>query len=165
VAQPRTPPVLMAGRAPEMRPGPPPVPAAHSLKARFPDVNCLTVPGRPEQVAVAREFVAEMLGRDHPLADTAVLLTSELVTNSLRHSASSRDGGSVTVALTHPVVDSGLLRVEVADDGARGLPTRRTAGPEDESGYGLQLVDVLATRWGYCRESGGATTTWFEIAS
>jgi hypothetical protein len=41
----------------------------------------LTVPGRPEQAAAARRLVSE------GLVDRRILLVSELVTTSLRHSA------------------------------------------------------------------------------
>jgi hypothetical protein len=56
-----------------------------------------------------------------------------------------------------------LLRVEVTDDGAPGLPQRRAAGNDDENGHGLQLVEALATRWGCRRAGSGTTTTWFEL--
>jgi hypothetical protein len=48
----------------------------------------VTIAGRPERVAVARAFAAAVLGRQHPSCETAVLLLSELVTNSVRRSAS-----------------------------------------------------------------------------
>jgi anti-sigma regulatory factor (Ser/Thr protein kinase) len=131
-----------------------------------PSVRSLTVPGRAEQVGVAREFVADVLGMDHPLADTAVLLTSELVTNSLRHSASGHEGGTISVAVAQSLGSDGvpdLVRVEVTDDGSDDLPAQRLHGHDDESGYGLQLVDTLAFRWGCRRDGSGATTTWFVI--
>ncbi|MEU8202563.1 hypothetical protein [Streptosporangium sp. NPDC049046] len=40
-----------------------------------------------DQVRPARNFVAEILGDDHPLRDDAVLLTSELATNAIEHSS------------------------------------------------------------------------------
>jgi hypothetical protein len=57
----------------------------------------VAVAGRPERVAVARAFAAAVLGRQHPAGDTAVLLVSELVTNSVRHSASARPGQTIMV--------------------------------------------------------------------
>jgi anti-sigma regulatory factor (Ser/Thr protein kinase) len=117
-------------------------------------------------VGIAREFVAGVLGTDHPLSDTAVLLTSELVTNSLRHSASGHEGGTISVAVTQlPGSDSvpEVVRVEVTDGGSDDLPAQRPHGHDDESGYGLQLVDTLASRWGCRRDGSRATTTWFVI--
>jgi anti-sigma regulatory factor (Ser/Thr protein kinase) len=129
----------------------------------------LTVPGRPNQAAAARQFTARRLGPGHPRAETAILLVSELVTNSLRHSASARDGGTITITvITSP---GGLVRVEVTDDGAATMPAVRPRCPADEEGRGMQLVSALASTWGCQREGGGAggsgagsrTTTWFEL--
>ncbi len=94
----------------------------------------LTIPGRPEHVATARRFVTAVLGEGHPEADTATLLTSELVTNSLRHSASGRDGAKVLVAASRA---PRWLRVEVTDDGAATFPALRRAGSGAEQGRGL----------------------------
>lgn len=110
-----------------------------------------------------------VLGEDHPAAETAVLLTSEIVTNSALHSASARPGGTVTIAVAEIPSEAddgtGLVRVEVTDDGAPGLPVMRTAGDADESGHGLHLVNALAARWGCRRDDSGTTTTWFELTS
>ncbi len=47
------------------------------MMAMTPVLACLTVPGQPEQVARAREFVVFVLGDDHPQAGVALLLTSD----------------------------------------------------------------------------------------
>src|ERR1700680_58445 len=112
----------------------------------------LTVPGRPEQAAAARRFTARALGPGNPQAQTAILLVSELVTNSLRHSASAGDGGTITITvITGP---GGFVRVEVTDDGAATMPAVRPACPGAEEGRGMQLVSALASAWG-CRRAGG----------
>jgi anti-sigma regulatory factor (Ser/Thr protein kinase) len=118
------------------------------------------VPGRPEQVATARATVALALGAGHPCADAAVLITSELVTNSVVHSDSRHEGGTVTIT----VADVGYaLRIEVTDDGANDLPALHLASGDDEAGRGLELVDALAARWESRRDSTGKTTTWAEL--
>lgn len=126
-------------------------------------LGCLTIPGRPEQVAAVRAFTARTLGEDNACTDTAVLLTSELVTNSLQHSHSGRDGGSITVTL---IAIPGGIRAEVIDDGGMTVPTLRRGrvGSPDltEAGRGLQLVQMLAARWNYSRDEAG-TVTWFEL--
>ena len=48
-------------------------------------------PGHPAQVAHARRFVQRSLAPDGPAADAA-LLTSELATNAVRHTASGQGG-------------------------------------------------------------------------
>ena len=60
----------------------------------------LSFPGRPDQVRAARAFTSKTLGDDHPCAPVAVLLVSELVTNSVLHSDSRLPGGTVTVTVT-----------------------------------------------------------------
>ena len=47
----------------------------------------LTIPGAPAYLHAARAFVARTLGDGCACSDTAVLLTSELVTNSVQHSS------------------------------------------------------------------------------
>ena len=48
--------------------------------------------GRPGQVREARAFVARLLGPSHPFVEVAVLLASELLTNSVRHVGSAVRG-------------------------------------------------------------------------
>ena len=125
-------------------------------------LGSLTVPGRPEEVGRARSFVAGLAGPSAcgaGAADTAALLTSELVTNAMLHTNSGTADGTVTIV----VVDvAGGLIVEVIDDGA---PDR---GPEVQGdryashGHGLFLVEQLAARWGYLRDVAG-TTVWFQL--
>jgi anti-sigma regulatory factor (Ser/Thr protein kinase) len=135
--------------------------------------------GQPDQVAQARHFVQGALAGCPALAD-AVLLTSELATNAVQHSATGR-GGAFVVAISHA---PGRVRVTVTDGGSA---TRPIVAPEPEelavSGRGLLLVDVLADRWGYASEldhpaassaaghcPGASVSTepagavWFELA-
>jgi anti-sigma regulatory factor (Ser/Thr protein kinase) len=94
----------------------------------------------------------------YPLAFDAQLLVSELVSNSVRHAGLGRDD------LIRVTADwSGdRLRVHVRD-GARPTRASPIAGsirpaPGAESGWGLYLVDRLASRWG--TTAGGY---WFEL--
>ena len=120
-------------------------------------LGSLTIPGCPEHVARARAFVARLTGA---AAETAVLLTSELVTNALLYTRSGR-GGVVTVAVLD--LPDGLL-VEVADDGS---PDRGPAVSGDRyaaCGHGLFLVEQLAARWGYRQDDAGMTV-WFQVST
>jgi len=125
-------------------------------------IGSLTIPGRPECLSAARKFVAQALGGGD-WADTAVLLASELLTNSLQHSASGRPGGLITITL---IQIPGGVRAEVADAGSPTVPAVRPAlaGPPEpaENGHGLQLVDSISHRWGHTCDHTGATT-WFEL--
>jgi anti-sigma regulatory factor (Ser/Thr protein kinase) len=97
---------------------------------------------RTERHLPAREPICE------DATETAVLLTSELVTNALTHGESP-----VTVAVSW---SGEQLRVEVHDR-SRYLPTPWPVhmAPDDETGRGLLLVDTLATDWGFYRTPGG----------
>lgn len=103
--------------------------------------------------------MGRLLGPSHPCEAVAVLLASELATNSVRHSGSAVPGETVTVTVV--VRDAGV-RVEVTDRKTEGVPVLRPADDEAEGSRGLRLVDDLADRWGYER-SGGRATTWFEL--
>lgn len=88
-----------------------------------------------------------------------MLLVSELVTNSVRHSASGRPDRTVTVT----VLSSGeLIRVQVTDVSGTTVPALRPRVSGMEGGRGLHLVDALAARWGF-EQDGDHTTTWFEL--
>jgi anti-sigma regulatory factor (Ser/Thr protein kinase) len=126
-------------------------------------LGSLTIPGRIEHLHASRAFVGRVLGDGWACADTAVLLASELVSNSLQYSDSRRPGGMITVTL---IAIPGGIRAEVTDAGGETVPTLRPvpAGPPElaENGRGLQIVDMLSARWSYCRDEAG-TVTWFEL--
>lgn len=122
----------------------------------------LTVLGRPEQVPVARAFASRLLGRQHACVETVVLLISELVTNSIRHSRSACPGGRITIAITHTRT---AVVVEVTDEGSDTMPSLRPADGRGEHGYGLALVESLAVRWGCIRNGSVSTTCWFEASA
>ncbi|MEU1372591.1 ATP-binding protein [Streptomyces triculaminicus] len=106
-------------------------------------------------------------------AETAELLTSELVTNALVHT----DGGAVVSARFDggpAALATGRLRVEVRDFLARH-PRAPTPGARAEngtgppagqeaatSGRGLSLVHALADGWGV-RAHGVGKAVWFEL--
>ena len=109
--------------------------------------------GRPDQVREARAFVGRLLGPSHPCGDVAVLLASEMVTNSLLHGGS---GSGEAVTGTVVVSDAGV-RVEVTGRKGDGVPVLRWPDEEAEGSRGLRLVEELAVRWGYERGGGQAT--------
>jgi signal transduction histidine kinase len=84
--------------------------------------------------------------------DLLLLLVSELVTNSVRHSGAV-PGERVQIAVERR---DGTIHVDVQDNGPgfdrRGL----SPGP-----HGLQVVESAADRWGI--ERSGPTTVWFEL--
>ncbi|WP_442788636.1 SpoIIE family protein phosphatase [Kitasatospora sp. YST-16] len=112
-------------------------------------------PSEPTSVAKAREAACGWLlerGLDE-LVDTSELLVSELVTNALRHGR-----GEIRLRLLR---DKTMV-CEVWDD-AYAQPRQRRAQETDEGGRGLQLVSLLAERWGSRRTPKGKIV-WFELA-
>ena len=106
-------------------------------------------------VGDARRFVGSMLdGLGGGAArDTALLLTSELVTNAVLHA-----GGEIRVLV---IGDDRRIRVTV-EDTSETPPLRREAAEGAVSGRGLCLVAELAEHWGVDLRDGGKAV-WFEL--
>ena len=122
-------------------------------------IGRLTLPGQPQHVRQARHFVAGTIGGKYRQHDTALLLTSELVTNAVEHSKSGRPGGTLDLVIS---ATCAALLISVTDQGpVAGLPAI-SAPPGGTSGNGLVLVDSLSDGWGY-RHDGGRTTVWFRL--
>jgi serine/threonine-protein kinase RsbW len=123
-------------------------------------LGSLRIPGRPEQVGLARAFVVRALATNQvgADADAATLLTSEIVTNAIQHTRSGADGGTVTIVVIG--VPRGVL-VEIIDDGAAGTPVAKGDLYASE-GHGLFLVQNLAAEWGFQRDDAG-TIVWFHL--
>lgn len=133
----------------------PPVPEAAAVPP-----SCLSLGPSLTAAAAARQFLRNVLA-EHGLTDrfedVGTLLLSEVVTNAVRHA-----GTSMEVQLT---VQAAGLRVAVMD-GSSDLPNppeQETAGPIPESGRGVLLLGLLATRWGADVRPGGKCV-WFELA-
>jgi anti-sigma regulatory factor (Ser/Thr protein kinase) len=107
--------------------------------------------GDTAQVREARRFVARLVGGDWPDVDGAMLLTSELASNAILHSASRQPGGTFTVRAG--VQPREYLWVEVEDEGG---PWWQHPG-DGERGHGLDIVAALADEWG---RDGGPGTGW-----
>ncbi|HTT55221.1 MAG TPA: ATP-binding protein [Streptosporangiaceae bacterium] len=115
-------------------------------------------PGTPEQVSVARGFMAHLLDGS-PFYDDAVGVLSELFTNAVLHTASGQPGGLVIVQVTrwrHGV------RIAVTDQGSSAEPVIRdpasaSVGGPAESGRGLYLVAHLAQCLGWHDDASGRT--------
>ena len=118
------------------------------------------LPDDPRGAELARHTTQEALvtWRLEDLADTAVLLVSELVTNAVLHAKADR----APIAL---ILEShgGWLRIEVHDADPRWLQPR-CPGVLDESGFGLLLVDALASKWGV-DETATGKTVWAELGT
>ena len=54
------------------------------------------------------------------------------------------------VALIDGALPGERVRVEVTDDGSDHAPIVHPVGEDRESGFGLELVELMADRWGHC---------------
>ncbi len=106
----------------------------------------------------ARAFVRSELEQQavpEPPLETAILLTSELVSNALLHAKTPVD-------LLLVMASSGV-RVEVHDgDARRPRPSAGPVPPDATTGRGLLMVEAMAGRWGVDGTSDGKTI-WFEL--
>jgi two-component sensor histidine kinase len=109
------------------------------------------------------------------------LLVSELVTNAIKASGVDPDRGS-SRQLTQPKLiamrlsASGRSVIAEVWDSDPNFPQPKVAGPHEESGRGLLLVNSLATRWSYYRPQSNVDShgrrlwpaqrgkvTWLEV--
>lgn len=111
------------------------------------------LPSRPEAAGAARRLLVRE-GLDPDLDHTVCLLVSEVVTNSIRH-AGLRDEDRIVIAAR---LTEDFARVEVRDAGPGFDPDVRHRA----TGYGLRMLDLLASRWGVDRDSS-TTRVWFEV--
>jgi anti-sigma regulatory factor (Ser/Thr protein kinase) len=89
------------------------------------------------------------------------LLTSEVVSNAVKHAKLSPSDEIIV-----RFVMDGYVRVEVVDPGPPfdARPTRPNLASQDpdSNGWGLLVVDAVATSWGVEPEGAGKKV-WFEV--
>lgn len=111
----------------------------------------VALPRSPDVSVVGRDAVlcfADRLGAERT-AD-ACLLVSELVTNAYTHGA-----GQIQLSIA---LDDQTVRFAVHDDGDASI--RPTPCPDHRGGWGLNIVQQVADRWGTGR---APTCVWFEL--
>lgn len=116
----------------------------------------------PHEVSAVRQFVREHLA-GHPTASDAVMVASELATNSIRHSTSSRPGGQFLVQTA--VSSDQQAELIVTDQGGPFRPWQRAHGPSGESGRGLAVVRALTSLFRICNHDSGHRTFIALIAT
>ena len=118
----------------------------------------------PTAPSLARGFVSAVLegwGMS-PLAHTTQLIASELTTNVVR-AATDPEGAplydeesGLPLLWLRLLSDGASVMIEVWDNlpAVLGAPVVQHASPDDESGRGLQMVDILTEDWGWEKVSG-----------
>ena len=111
----------------------------------------------PEAVPAARKALDGLTGVDASMHSVIKLLTSELVTNAVRHGSSDPKESILLSAHNQ----DGRVRVEVCDEGLTDFDAQPGGtGLMEPGGNGLVLVEALAARWGVTR--GQPKCVWCE---
>jgi anti-sigma regulatory factor (Ser/Thr protein kinase) len=119
----------------------------------------LSIAGGPHAPERARAWLQSAAGwLPEELERNLLLLTSELVNNSVLHGKAGEDD-VIEIELRN--TETGV-RAEVIDPGPGFAPTGRERALEEPGGWGLVLVERIAKRWGVERED--RTCVWFELA-
>jgi hypothetical protein len=114
-----------------------------------------TFPPDRQSVPAARRFANETLVDSPPdLLEAIELMVSELATNCVRH---VRTRFELMILRTREEI-----RIEVTDHGG-GVPRMRSPGPDDPTGRGLRIVDMLSEQWGVLNQSLSGKTVWFSV--
>jgi hypothetical protein len=117
----------------------------------------ISLPSGPTAPCEARgHVVAYIYAWDVPVdRHLAELLTSELVTNAIKHETG--DFVMLVISCTW-----GQLRIDVHDT-SPSMPVPIDAPTDSEGGRGLMLVTSMATDWGWYRTSAGKAV-YFMLA-
>ena len=109
---------------------------------------------RPDDVSATRRQVEAHLRSEGVVeVDTVTLLTSELLTNAVRHGSSPM---SITVDVAPEAVDVSV------HDASPEAPVLRPMDPWRVGGNGVRVVDQLATSWGTIQRADGKSV-WFRL--
>jgi anti-sigma regulatory factor (Ser/Thr protein kinase) len=121
----------------------------------------VAIPIGVQAPGVARTVIAQSLADQvaPSVLETARLLASELVSNSVRYSGVPE--GEDVVVRVHLWHDG--LRLEVEDPGRDGVIAPQPPDLLRGAGMGLHLVQALSERWGVVRAAEGPTCVWAQL--
>ncbi len=133
------------------------MPSSNGLGERDAATIELELPPGRDAPARARRALDGLDGVDDEVLDDVRLVVTELVTNSVRHAELARDD-----RIRLEVVDgSDAVRIAVIDPGRGFEPIVSDRAPDRTSGWGLYLVERIASEWGVSLD--GETAVWCEI--
>jgi anti-sigma regulatory factor (Ser/Thr protein kinase) len=117
----------------------------------------LTLRSNEDAPGHARAALARLDAQtDEDVLERAVLLMSELVTNSVKHA----DTAEIRVDIWPT---AGSITVVVTDDGPGFVPVVQPVAISDQDGgFGLPLLDTLSEGWGSGSE--GEAWVWFAVS-
>jgi anti-sigma regulatory factor (Ser/Thr protein kinase) len=130
-----------------------------------PTLTHLALAALPSAVPCARGHVRSVAAEWGlaDLAETAELLASEMITNSVQ--ASSRLRTTETPVVRLRVTSDGKSLTISVWDASDDMPVHQQAGPDDDSGRGLMIIEALSADWGCYQEPDGGKTVWVMITS
>jgi len=136
---------------------------AGPVSGPWPLASSLELAALPTAVACGRLHARQVLREwklDH-LAEDAMTLVSELLTNAVIASRSSGAGGLVSLRL---LASRRQVLIEVWDQSPHD-PQPRAAGLDAEHGRGFMVIEALSSRWGYYRVSAHLKAVWCELVT
>lgn len=123
-----------------------------------PDLT-LDLPCDQSAPSVVRHALADR-GEVEWMMGDVMLVASELVTNAVVHSGCHPDD-VVSVEL---YLEQEAVMCSVSDPGRSGQEAEIASVDRLHGGFGLRVVEQLASRWGREREDGGRYRVWAEVA-
>ncbi|RST17839.1 ATP-binding protein [Streptomyces sp. WAC05374] len=142
---------------------------AFVMAQEVPTSSSMAVPHGPAGVGRARHRMREQLSRSgmaESVVDDAVLVLSELLSNSCRHGRPLGRGvevGDGDVRAAWRVDRHGALTVEVTDGGGPTRPVPSTPSVTARGGRGLNIISALAQDWGVRDGASGEVTVWVVL--
>lgn len=121
----------------------------------------VTVPHEGHGVSLARHALGSelaSLGVSDDVRQDAMLVTSELVSNAVKHAA-PLPGGVVRMTWS---IDEDYLRIEITDGGSVTRPNPEVATVFALGGRGLDIVRTISREWGVTQD-GEAVSVWAEV--
>lgn len=127
-----------------------------------PTSSSMAVPHGPSGVGAARRRLSAELrqsGTAESLIDDAVLILSELLSNSCRHARPLNDTQQVRAAWDRDA--AGRVTIAVTDGGGPTRPCPAAPSVSARGGRGLTIITTLSCDWGVREaDASGAVTVW-----
>ena len=111
----------------------------------------------PAVRSAARRFLTEA-GSPREEREAVELVITELVTNSVVHSRLTGESIQVSVQVTKKGI-----HIEVRDHESEP-PIVRTTGVDSPHGRGLEIVDGIATKWGWTAIEDNGKFVWCDVS-
>ncbi|WP_324612900.1 ATP-binding protein [Streptomyces sp. SBT349] len=134
---------------------------------QVPTSSSMSVSHGPSGVGTARRRLRAELresGTPETVVDDAVLILSELLSNSCRHARPLNGGQGVRASWSQEV--DGSVTISVTDGGGPTRPRPASPSVTARGGRGLTIIGTLSRAWGVREaEVSGAVTVWAILSA